>query len=258
MSTLIIIPARMGSTRFPGKPMAQIRGVPMIGHIYLRTKLAKTESEVCVATCDKEIFDYIQSIGGKAVMTSDAHERCTDRTKEALLKVEAEMGHKVDVVVMVQGDEPLVVPAMVDEVVSPLLQDSKCLVTNLIAPIHTEEDFRSRNNVKIVFDKNMRALYCSREPIPSPLLAKKPYAKWKQLGIIAFRRDFLIQYSELEPTPLEIIESVDMNRVLEHGYQIQLVPTQFELVSVDTKEDLEKASARMASDELFKSYEVSI
>ena len=110
--SLAIIPARMGSSRFPGKPMAKILGIPMIGHVYLRTKMCKELDEVYVATCDQEIFDYITSIGGKAVMTKDTHERCTDRVSEALLKVEQSQGQKYDTVVLVQGDEPLVTPNM--------------------------------------------------------------------------------------------------------------------------------------------------
>ena len=124
---IAIIPARMGSTRFPGKPLAEIHGIPMVGHVYFRTKMCSLLSEAYVATCDQEIYDYIGSIGGKALMTADTHERCSDRTAEAMLKVESETGQRVDIVVMVQGDEPMVTPGMIEQAVSTMLDVSVCV-----------------------------------------------------------------------------------------------------------------------------------
>ncbi|MBU0573434.1 MAG: 3-deoxy-manno-octulosonate cytidylyltransferase, partial [Candidatus Margulisbacteria bacterium] len=124
MKNIGIIPVRMGSSRFPGKPMELIQGIPMVAHVYFRCKMSRELDEVFVATCDKEIFDYITSIGGKAVMTADTHERCTDRTAECLLKVEQTSGHKMELVVMVQGDEPMIYPSMVDDAVAPMLKDA--------------------------------------------------------------------------------------------------------------------------------------
>ena len=168
-----IIPARMGSSRFPGKPMAQIHGIPMIGHVYFRSKMCPLLDETYVATCDQEIFDYIISIGGKAVITSDTHERCSDRTAEAMLKIESEMGRKVDIVVMVQGDEPMVTPEMVEQSVAPMLKDSSIQVVNLMARIKTVEAFEDPNQVKVVIDPQSNAIYFSREPIPSVKKAKR-------------------------------------------------------------------------------------
>ncbi|SVE45461.1 uncharacterized protein METZ01_LOCUS498315, partial [marine metagenome] len=119
MKAIAIIPARMGSSRFPGKPLAKICGIPMVGHCYYRTSMCKDLTETYAATCDKEIYDYIQSIGGKAVMTSDSHERASDRTAEAMLKIEDQIRESVDVVVMVQGDEPLVTPRMISQSLKP-------------------------------------------------------------------------------------------------------------------------------------------
>src|SRR5882724_7082993 len=130
-----IIPARMGSSRFPGKPMARIAGVPMIGHCYFRAKMSKTLDEVYVATCDEEIADYIHSVGGKAIMTSPDHQRASDRTAEALQHIEDETGQRADIVVMIQGDEPMLRSAMIDEAVAPMLKDESILVTNLMAPL---------------------------------------------------------------------------------------------------------------------------
>ena len=134
-----IIPARMGSSRFPGKPMAKIAGVPMIGHCYFRAAMSRTLDAVYVATCDEEIADYVHSVGGKAIMTSPDHQRASDRTAEALKHIEDETGQSVDIVVMIQGDEPMLRPAMIDEAVAPMLKDDSILVTNLMAPLKDEE-----------------------------------------------------------------------------------------------------------------------
>ena len=164
---LVLIPARMGSTRFPGKPMAKIMDKPMIGHVYDNVKKSKLELEVAVATCDEEIYDYIKSIDGNVVMTSDKHERASDRCAEALLKIEEENDIKYDIVVMVQGDEPMIHPNMITEAVSPMLDDSKILVINLLGQIENLEEFEDPNCIKVVCDLNYNALYFSREPIPT-------------------------------------------------------------------------------------------
>lgn len=254
MNIISIIPARMGSSRFPGKPMAKILGMPMIGHVYKRVKMSKTLNEVYVATCDKEIYDYIESMGGKAVMTSDCHERCTDRCAEAMLKIEDMTGQKCDIMVMVQGDEPLTFPQMIDESISPMLADTSVVITNLMADLPTLADFENPNEVKVVVDKNLNALYFSREPIPSRKKGVLDVPMKKQVCVIPFRRDFLLEYNGMEPTPLEIIESVDMMRILENGGKVKMVPTSFTTKAVDTPEDLVVLSSMMASDELSKSY----
>ena len=254
MKVIAIIPARMAATRFPGKPMAKIRGVPMIGHCYLRTKMAKCLSDVYVATCDKEIYDYIRSIGGKAVMTADTHERATDRTAEALQHIERETGSKFDIVAMVQGDEPLVHPEMIDRGVEPFKKTPSTKVVNLMSPITTTDRFESPNDVKVVINLKSEALYFSREPIPSRKKYSKPMPMWRQLGMIFFTREFLFEYSEMPPTPLEIIESVDMNRVLEHGEKIIMVPVDFQSLGVDVPEDLERASKMFDQDKIINSY----
>ena len=142
-----IIPARMASSRFPGKPLASIHGIPMVGHVYLRIQMCSLLSETYVATCDQEIYDYILSIGGKAIMTADTHERASDRTAEAMLKVESEMDRKVDIVVMGQGDEPMLTPEMIEQAVNPLLDDPSINVVNLMARIKTLEEFNDPNEV---------------------------------------------------------------------------------------------------------------
>lgn len=253
-----IIPARMGSTRFPGKPMAKIHGVPMVGHVYFRTKMCSLLRETYVATCDQEIYDYISSVGGKAIMTSDSHERCSDRTAEAMLKVESTTGGKIDIVVMVQGDEPMVAPEMIKAAVNPMLGDPSIQVVNLMARIKTVEEFEDPNEVKVVVDLNDWALYFSREPIPSRRKGVKDVPMLKQVCIIPFQRDYLLKFNSLPETQLERIESVDMMRVIEHGERVRMVMTDVETLSVDTPEELEKVVDLTKEDALINEYKATI
>lgn len=239
MNILALIPARMGSSRFPGKPMAPILGKPMIGHVYERVARSPLLAVTAVATCDREIFDYIESIGGIAVMTSDTYERASDRCAEALLKLEEANGTRYDIVVMVQGDEPMTHPDMISEAVQPMIDDPAIRVVNLLGQIKDAAEFEDRNCIKVVCDLNRDALYFSREPIPTRCkVAEIPMGK--QVCIIPFRRDFLLEYTRLAPTPLEIAESVDMMRVLEHGMKVRMVPTRHDTQAVDTPDDLRK------------------
>ncbi len=245
MKILALIPARMGSSRFPGKPMAKILGTPMIGHVYDRVSKNQSLYMTAVATCDAEISSYIQSIGGRAVMTGDHHERASDRCAEALKIIESEEGIEFDIVVMIQGDEPMTHPDMLTEAIEPLLNDSSVRVVNLLGDIISDEEFEDRNCIKVVCDLNLDAIYFSREPIPTH--SKGIKAKlYKQVCVIPFRRDFLIEYTNLAPTPLEIAESVDMLRVLEHGYKVRMAPTKHKSYSVDTPTDLRKVEQIMA------------
>jgi 3-deoxy-manno-octulosonate cytidylyltransferase (CMP-KDO synthetase) len=234
--------------------MAKIMGIPMIGHVYFRSKMCRILNEVFVATCDKEIAGYIQSIGGKAVMTADTHERASDRVAEAMIKVETEMNERIDIVAMIQGDEPMVLPEMIDDAVKPLLSDQGIKITNLMAPLKTREEHEDPNEVKVVVDKDDFALYFSREPIPSRKKGAAQIPMLKQVCIIPFKRDFLIKFNELTQTPLEIAESVDMLRVLENGYKVKMVRSNHETYSVDTPEDLRKVEDLMANDPLIRMY----
>ena len=249
-----IIPARMASSRFPGKPLAEIRGVPMVGHVYFRSKMSNLLDDVYVATCDREIAEYIESIGGKAVMTADTHQRASDRTAEALMKIEKTTGSRFDIVVMIQGDEPMLRPESIDEALRPMLEDPSILVTNLMAPLKTSEEHDDINEVKVVVDNEDFALYFSREPIPSRRKGGEDVSKLKQVCIIPFRRDFLLKFNELESTPLEIAESVDMMRILEHGYRVKMVPTRHHVYSVDTEQDRKKVEGLMENDDLLPLY----
>jgi 3-deoxy-manno-octulosonate cytidylyltransferase (CMP-KDO synthetase) len=242
-----LIPARMGSSRFPGKPLAPLLGKPMIGHVYERVTRNPLLTVTAVATCDREIFDYIQRIGGRAIMTGAHHERASDRCAEALGILENEDRVKYDIVVMVQGDEPMIHPDMISEAIGPMLQDPSLQVVNLLGEIESTAEFEDRNCIKVVCDLQGNALYFSREPIPTR--SKLPVVPMgKQVCVIPFRRDFLLTYTRLTPTPLEIAESVDMMRVLEHGLKLRMVPTRHASHAVDTPRDLELVSRLLAAE----------
>jgi 3-deoxy-manno-octulosonate cytidylyltransferase (CMP-KDO synthetase) len=246
MKIAALIPARMGSSRFPGKPLAKLLGKPMIGHVYERVKRNPLLTVTAVATCDREIFDYVRSIGGRAVMTGSHHERASDRCAEALGILEDEDRSRFDIVVMVQGDEPMIRPDMISEALTPMVQDASLQVVNLLGRIESTAEFEDRNCIKVVCDLKGDALYFSREPIPTRAkTAAIPMGK--QVCVIPFRRDFLLHYTQLEPTPLEIAESVDMMRILEHGIKLRMVPTRHDSHAVDTPRDLELVARLMST-----------
>jgi 3-deoxy-manno-octulosonate cytidylyltransferase (CMP-KDO synthetase) len=258
MKTIAIIPARLAATRFPNKPLATIQGMPMIGHCYIRSKLCTLLDETYVATCDTEIKEYIESIGGKAIMTADVHERATERTAEALVNIEAlQPGTKYDIIVMVQGDEPLVDPDMLREAIEPLLNGDK-MVSNLMASLPTQDEHENPNNVKVVTNIKGEAIYMSREPIPSRKKFKGEIPAFRQLGLIAFTREALLKFVALPTTPFEIIESVDMNRLIENGVPIFMTATKYLADSVDTVEDLSRVEEKMKKDILFQTYKNQI
>lgn len=254
MNIIGIVPARLASSRFPDKPLARICGIPMVGHVYLRSKMCKILDEVYVATPDPDIAKYIQSINGKPVMTLDTHQRASDRAAEAIQKIEETTGEKTDIVVMIQGDEPLIYPEMIDAAVKPLLTDSSVQVVNLMGDLKTRQEHNDAHEIKVVVDLNNFALYFSREPIPSWKKDAKSLPMLKQVCIIPFRRDFLLKFNELSPTPLEMAESIDMLRVLEHGYKVRMVFTDHASYSVDTPADLLKVEKIMQDDLLFETY----
>jgi 3-deoxy-manno-octulosonate cytidylyltransferase (CMP-KDO synthetase) len=238
MKIVALIPARMGSSRFPGKPLAQLLGKPMIGHVYERVARNPHLSLTAVATCDREIHDYIASIGGRAVMTGSHHERASDRCAEALQILEQADGVNYDIVVMVQGDEPMINSEMISEALGPMLSDPSVRVVNLLGSIESDAEFQDRNCIKVVCDLQRNALYLSREAIPTRA-KQQVVPTGKQVCVIPFRRDFLLKYTQLQPTPLELAESIDMLRILEHGFRVRMVPTRHQSHAVDTPDDLQ-------------------
>ena len=253
MNVVGIIPVRMKSSRFPGKPMKKIHGMPMVGHCYHRTNLSPGIQKTFVATCDDEIFEYIKSIGGDAIMTSLEHTRATSRTAEALEKIEVKLGENFDVIVMVQGDEPLITPKTIGETVS-FFHEGEIDIVNVMSRITTKEAFEDKNNVKVVVDINNNSLYFSREPIPSPWKGGTNLPRYMQTGVIAFRRDSLLWFNAMEETQLEQIESVDMNRVIETGGKIRMVLTDTITIGVDVPAELALAEELLNGDPIMMSY----
>jgi 3-deoxy-manno-octulosonate cytidylyltransferase (CMP-KDO synthetase) len=250
MNIIAVVPARMGSSRFPGKPLADIHGVPMVGHVALRTAMCPLPVATYIATCDAEIMDYAASAGIRAVMTADTHTRCTDRTAEALLAIEKELGLTADIVVMVQGDEPMVTPGMIEAALAPMLAEPDLQVVNLMADLADATEFEDPSEVKVVTDLKGNALYFSREPVPSRKKGVSAVPMRKQVCVIPFRREFLLKFNAMPESPLEIIESVDMLRILENGGTVRMAYIHERTLSVDTPEDLRRVRERMIDDKL--------
>lgn len=236
-----IIPARMASTRFPGKPLARILDLSMIEHVRRRTLLAEGVDNVVVATCDLQIKDAVEREGGRVVMTSESHVRCTERVAEAMT------GLPGDIVVIVQGDEPLVVPAALRMVVKPLLDDPSVPCSNLLSPLVSDDERASAEVVKAACDVRGRILYFSRANIPC-FRERVEAPVYRQTGIMAFRSDVLRQYVALPETPLERAESVDMWRLLEHGIPVFGVVASFISLGVDWPDDVLAAERALTHD----------
>lgn len=231
LKVVAVIPARYKSTRFEGKPLAKICGKPMIYWVYNQTIKAKNVDEVFVATDDDRIKKAVEEFGGKVVMTSDKHQTGTDRIAEAVENLDA------DIIVDVQGDEPLVHPEMIEQAVEPLLQDDKLQLTTLMTLIDDPGDFIDSTVVKTVIDKAKNIMFFSRSPIPYPK-TRQGYKVYKQIGLYAFRKQFIQDFARMEQTPLELVEGVELMRALENGYKIRGVETQYDTCSVDTISDL--------------------
>jgi len=246
-----IIPARMASSRLPGKPLLELNGLPMILHILERCRLYEGFSRVVVATCDQEIYDAVINHGGEAVMTSDQHERCTDRIEEAINNM-SDAFAETEFIVMVQGDEILVTPDFLAQVVDDY-KKSGAPVVNLVSRLYNEDDQNSPNTVKVVASAAGKILYLSRSLIPSPVRGVESPI-YQQTGIIGFEKSFLHKFSSLTPTPLEIAESVDMLRVVEHGLELRCVMTETETLGVDTAEEAVRAAEILAKDPVSKAY----
>jgi 3-deoxy-manno-octulosonate cytidylyltransferase (CMP-KDO synthetase) len=252
MRIIGIIPARMGSSRFPGKPLALIHGVPMLGHVYFRSRMNRRLAALYVATCDDEIRRYAAEIGAECIMTSASHVRASDRTAEAMDIIETRAASHADVVVMIQGDEPMLHPDMLDEALDPMEREPAVDVVNLMAPLDAGKS-GDANEIKVVVGRNGDALYFSRRPVPWHRDADS-VPIFKQVCVIPFRRTFLRAFASLEPTPLESAESIDMLRALEHGYAVRMVRTAHTTWSVDTPEDLARVADSMADDMLRARY----
>ena len=246
---IAVIPARYGSTRFPGKALAMIKGKPMVQRVYERAKQAKLVSRVVVATDDDRIMKAVAAFGGEAMMTSPAHATGTDRLAEVAAKLSCEL------VVNVQGDEPLIHPEMIDQAIMPLKDDPSIPMGTLCRRIENRDEAFDPNVVKVVFDKNGFALYFSRAPIPWDRDQWAGKSSWKELtlsgplykhiGLYVYRREFLLKYAGMPQTGLEAVEKLEQLRALEHGYRIKTIVTEHESFGVDIPGDLSKILSRL-------------
>jgi 3-deoxy-manno-octulosonate cytidylyltransferase (CMP-KDO synthetase) len=262
MTAIVIIPARYDSTRFPGKPLYPLKGMPVIQHVYKNSKLACLADDVIVATDSEKIFERVLAFGGKAIMTDKKHPSGTDRIAEVAASVD------YDIIVNVQADEPLIRPEMIDDVIS-ILDDRRASVGTLTKKIEDLREIADPNVVKVVFDKERFALYFSRAPIPfhrdeweqragskgqgakgkdfkdtfelqAPSSKLQAFHCYKHIGIYSYRREALLSLASMAPTELEKLEKLEQLRALENGMKIKIKETFFETYGVDTPEDLER------------------
>lgn len=243
MSAVIVIPARYDSTRFPGKPVAPLRGMPVIRHVYENSKAARSADDVIVATDSETIFETVLSFGGKVVMTRKEHASGTDRVAEVARSLSC------DIIVNVQGDEPLMTPEMIEKSIG-LLSDGRADIGTLAKRIEKPEEIMDPNVVKVVFDRGGYALYFSRAPIPyhrdqwkeldKSRVPSSDFQVFKHIGIYSYRREALLRLTAIEMSRLEKIESLEQLRALENGFRIKVGETSIETVGIDTPQDLER------------------
>jgi len=236
MKIIGVIPARWASTRFAGKVLADLKGSPMLQHVWQRAKQSRTLDEVFIACDDDRVFDAAQGFGAKTVMTSVEHTSGTERIAKAFRLSDA------DIIVNIQGDEPLIEPALIDAVAKALADDTDSVMATAVKRIDREEDLNNPNVVKVAVGGNNNALYFSRAAIPfyrdpGEFGARKYF---KHIGIYAYRRSFLAKFKELPVSELEQSEKLEQLRVLDAGYKITTVETAYDTIGVDTPEDLKR------------------
>lgn len=234
MKVIGVVPARFASKRFPGKVLVNILGKPMIWWVWNSARKSKILEEVFVATDDIKIYDIVKTFGGKAVITSKLHKSGTDRIAEAVKNI------KADIIVNIQGDEPLIRSEMIDSAVLPFFEDKNIYMSTLICPIQDKKILFDDNIVKVVIDKNSYVLYFSRSIIPSLARANKFDFFYKHIGVYVYRKNFLLKFVGLKQSKLENIEKLEQLRVLENGYKIKAVVTRYDTIPVDTLNDVRK------------------
>lgn len=233
-SVVAIIPARYDSTRLPGKALADIGGRPMIEHVYRRASAARSVGVVIVATDDERICDAVEAFGGRAQMTSRAHQSGTDRLAEIAASLTS------DLVVNVQGDEPLIEPSMIDDAIAAFRVDPSVQMSTVRRRIEDPADLQNPNVTKVVIDRDGYALYFSRAPIPWTREGCPPAPAWRHIGLYVYRRETLLRLTALPPTAMEQSEALEQLRALEHGIRIKTVETIHDCIGVDTPADLER------------------
>lgn len=236
MKFLGIIPARYSSTRLEAKPLKKIHGHTMIEWVYKRAKKSELH-DLVVATDDKRIYDEVISFGGKAIMTSETHPNGTSRIAEVCEKM-----NDYDVIINIQGDEPLIEADMINSLINTFKENKDLVMATLKHKLNSKEEIENPNSVKVICDKNNYAIYFSRSVIPYPR-KNENISYYKHIGIYAYKRDFVIEYSKMPSSPLEEVESLEQLRVLENGYKIKVLETSHSLIGVDTEQNLQDVIA---------------
>jgi 3-deoxy-manno-octulosonate cytidylyltransferase (CMP-KDO synthetase) len=240
MKTVGIIPARYGSTRLEAKVLADIAGKPMIRHVWERASQSRLLDELVIACDDERILKKAESFGAKALLTAKTHASGSDRIAEAvgIMKLASD-----DIVVNIQGDEPMIDASVIDALAQALADDEACSMATVVKVIDNPQDIQNPNIVKAVLDNNGYALYFSRAAIPCDRERKQKVTYYKHLGLYAYRKDFLLTFTKMPKSPLEEAEQLEQLRVLEAGYKIKTVETDVETIAVDTQEDLRRVAA---------------
>lgn len=254
MKIIGVVPARMAASRFPGKPLYPICGMPMVAHVFKRASLYPNWSGLYLATCDKEIADLGKEKGWPTIMTSDKHTRALDRVAEAAEKCGQNLKED-DIVVCVQGDEPMLHPDMIAASVKPLIDDAKVPCTVLAMHIVDKDQFYNTDTVKIIHNAAGEVLYTTRSPVPFCKEFSPEIGARRIYGIFAFRWHFLKAFTSLEPSRLELVESCDSNRILDSDFRQRIAPYPFRLsFSVDSPEDIARVEAHVRNDALWGRY----
>ena len=248
MRVVCIIPARLGSYRFPTKPFVDICGQSMIEHVYKRASLSNQVDEVYVATPNDEIKEHVEAFGGKVIMTSDNVRRASDRVAQAAQKIP-----RADIVINLQGDEPMVTPKMIDLALAPFLAGEKIHCASLARKVGFEEA-KDIHEVKVVWDSNKDALYFSREAIPSKFMGDKKIDYFIGVCVFPFYYDTLMEFTKMDTAYLEEIESIDMMRLIQNGKKVRIIETDEVSFSIDVPEDVPKVVEAMRQDPLFGKY----
>ncbi len=242
------IPARMGSSRFPGKPLKLIAGKSMIWHVWQRALLSGVLDDLVIATCDEEIKTAAEEFGAKVVMTSDKHTRANDRVAEVASKIPCE------IILNIQGDEPCLNPQLIRDVVNHIRKNPHVQCSNPVAVIETKEERETPHDIKVCFDLNGRIVYFSRCPVPSDSVVERKYPCYRQIPILAFRSEFCQKLAKLKPGPLELQEGTDLLRAVEHNLPVHILKTKYQTKGVDIPSDIQEVEKRMEKDPIYNRY----
>ena len=244
-----IIPARMATSRFPGKPLINLLGLPMIEHVWKRSKLCNQLDEVYIATCDLEIKNTAEDFGAKVIMTDSSHEMCMDRVVEAAEKIMS------DVIVVIQGDEPLITPELLTIAINGLISNKRYNALTLAQKISNPSEIHDANRVKMIWNKAKEVLYISREPIPSSKKTTNKIDYYKMVCVYALNYNFLMKYNSSDDSKIEDIESIDMLRIIDNGYSLGVEVVNSNIMNIDIPADVEIVNELLKKDKLFKQYE---